>query len=111
MKESYDEGLASHIGPESCGCVREDAGEALTGVRAGWVSNPERSESVCRRAFCGAEGHTAPGRKRETWGGRRGITGLKHARKHPARRAILLPEARPPDRKPGDPWVGHVLQA
>jgi hypothetical protein len=24
MKESYDEGIASHIGPESCGGVRKD---------------------------------------------------------------------------------------
>ncbi len=34
MKESYVEGLASHDGPESCAGIREDAGEALTGVRA-----------------------------------------------------------------------------
>jgi hypothetical protein len=45
MKESYDEGLASHIGPESCGVVRENAVEALTGVRAGWVLNPESSRT------------------------------------------------------------------
>jgi len=30
-----DEGLASHIGPESCGAAREDRDEALTGERAG----------------------------------------------------------------------------
>jgi len=35
MKESYDEGVASHIGPESCAGAREGSGEALTGVRAG----------------------------------------------------------------------------
>jgi hypothetical protein len=40
MKESYVEGLASHGGPESCVCIREDAGEALTGVRAGRVIEP-----------------------------------------------------------------------
>ena len=35
MQVPCDEGLASHIGPESCGGVREDDGEALTGeVRA-----------------------------------------------------------------------------
>ena len=35
MRVPYDEGLASHIGPESCVDVREDVGEALTGeVRA-----------------------------------------------------------------------------
>ena len=41
MKESYDEGLASHIGPESCATAREGGGEALTGVRAGRVWSRE----------------------------------------------------------------------
>ena len=41
MKVSYDEGLASHIGPESCGGVREGVVEALTGERAGWVLSSE----------------------------------------------------------------------
>jgi hypothetical protein len=35
MKEPYDEDLASHIGPESCGGGSNDTAEALTGVRAG----------------------------------------------------------------------------
>ncbi|CAG4917635.1 unnamed protein product [Acidithrix sp. C25] len=35
MKELYIEGLANHDDPESCVGVREDAGEALTGARAG----------------------------------------------------------------------------
>ena len=35
MKESDIEGIANHDGPESCTGVREDEGEALTGVRAG----------------------------------------------------------------------------
>lgn len=42
MRVSYDEGLASHTGSESCGGIREDAIEALTGVRAGWVSSLEK---------------------------------------------------------------------
>jgi hypothetical protein len=37
MKESYGEGVATRTGPESCAAVREDGGEALTGVRAGQV--------------------------------------------------------------------------
>ncbi len=41
MKESYVEGLATHSGPESCVAVREDSGEALTGVRAGRVFSRE----------------------------------------------------------------------
>lgn len=40
MKESDIEDIASHGGPESCVGVREDAGEALTGVRAGWAIEP-----------------------------------------------------------------------
>jgi RNA-directed DNA polymerase len=41
MEVSCSEGLANHIGPESCTGDREDAGEALTGVRAGWVLSRE----------------------------------------------------------------------
>jgi hypothetical protein len=39
----YDEGLAIHIGPESCGGIREDVVEALTGERIG---QPLSRESV-----------------------------------------------------------------
>ena len=35
MEVLCDEGLASHIGPESCGAAREDRAEALTGECAG----------------------------------------------------------------------------
>jgi len=31
----HDEGVANHIGPESCAVAREDHGEALTGERTG----------------------------------------------------------------------------
>ena len=41
MKESYGEGRASHIGPESCAFVRKNKGEALTGERAGRVWSRE----------------------------------------------------------------------
>ena len=37
MKESYDEGVASHIDPESCAEDCKGLSEALTGVRAGRV--------------------------------------------------------------------------
>lgn len=43
MKESYGEGLATHTGPESCGVVRENGAEALTGVRTGRVFSRERN--------------------------------------------------------------------
>ena len=35
MQVSYDEGVAIHIGPESCAGARESVGEALTGERIG----------------------------------------------------------------------------
>src|SRR3954447_16082246 len=35
VQVSHSEGLANHTGPESCGGIREDAGEALTGERTG----------------------------------------------------------------------------
>jgi|SRR5271156_3648409 len=41
MKESYVEGPATHNGPESCGAVRKNCVEALTGVHAGRVFSHE----------------------------------------------------------------------
>jgi len=35
VQVSYDEGVAIHIGPESCAVAREGFGEALTGERIG----------------------------------------------------------------------------
>ena len=43
MKKSYECELATHIGPESCGAVRKDSAEALTGERAGRVFSRERA--------------------------------------------------------------------
>jgi hypothetical protein len=37
MKESFESGPATHIGPESCGAAREGGVEALTGESAGRV--------------------------------------------------------------------------
>ena len=37
MKESYESGVATHIGPESCGAACKGGVEALTGERAGRV--------------------------------------------------------------------------
>ena len=41
MEESYVESLANYNGPESCVGNRKGAGEALTGVRVGWVLSRE----------------------------------------------------------------------
>ncbi len=40
MEELYTEGVATHGDPESCVVVREGAGEALTGARAGRAIEP-----------------------------------------------------------------------
>jgi hypothetical protein len=42
MKESCDEGLANHIGPESCSDNGNIISEALPGERVGWVLSPVR---------------------------------------------------------------------
>src|SRR5487761_1032770 len=42
-RELYIEGVAIHGGPESCAGVREGVGEALAGVRVGWVMEPRNS--------------------------------------------------------------------
>ena len=42
MEVSHGEGLASHIGPESCVCDCKVIGEALTGENAGRVLSRER---------------------------------------------------------------------
>lgn len=65
MKEPYDQDVASQVGPESCGCVREGAVEALTGVRTGWVLSPVNSTSGMPRRFPTSEGNTRSLDKRE----------------------------------------------
>src|SRR6266498_5193735 len=49
MREPYTEGVAIHGGPESCVGVREDVGEALTGVRVGRTLSREITVPGCRR--------------------------------------------------------------
>jgi hypothetical protein len=43
MQKSYESGVATHIGPESCGVTRKSGVEALTGERAGRVFSRVRS--------------------------------------------------------------------
>ena len=52
MQVSFSEGLANHTVPESCADTREGVGEALTGVRIGWVLSRENknlrdADTVC----------------------------------------------------------------
>src|SRR5713226_3115528 len=43
MQKSYESGAATHIGPESCGAIRKNGVEALTGERAGRVFSRVRT--------------------------------------------------------------------
>jgi len=61
MKESYGEGVAIHTGPESCAGGRKASGEALTGVRAGWVSSREIPTLQGADELGDAEGNIARG--------------------------------------------------
>jgi RNA-directed DNA polymerase len=45
MKDSYNEGPASHDGPESCTDASKCAGEALTGVHMGGVLSRENKRN------------------------------------------------------------------
>jgi len=52
--------------PESCVDVRKDAGEALTGVRAGWAIEPRNHQSGVPTLSKRAEGNIAGGAIRES---------------------------------------------
>ena len=58
MKEPHIEGLATHDDPESCAAIRKEGGEALTGVRVGWVLSRAISQSRVPTLLCCAEGNT-----------------------------------------------------
>ena len=58
MQVLYDEGLANHIGPESCVDIREDVGEALTGERIGQPLSRESDLLSGADAVLLAEGNT-----------------------------------------------------
>ena len=68
MQVSYDEGVATHIGPESCAVAREGFGEALTGGRIGQPLSRERflfwvpTPCLWRKAAHPGASSRAPGR-------------------------------------------------
>ena len=87
MKELYIEDLASCDGPESCVCVREGVGEALTGVCAGLAIEPRNHEfgvpTLFRRRK--AISPVATDESRVT-GGPRAVGEPRHVRKSPGAR-------------------------
>jgi hypothetical protein len=70
VRVSYDEGVAIHIGPESCAVAREGFGEALTGARIGQPLSRERflfwvpTPCFWRKATHPGASSRAPGRPR-----------------------------------------------
>jgi RNA-directed DNA polymerase len=68
VQVSASEGVANHTVPESCADVREGIGEALTGVRLGWVlsreNNTPGTPTLCteRKATRTGAPARAPGR-------------------------------------------------
>ena len=59
MQVHCNEGLATHIGPEPCACIREDAGEASAGECIGQPSNRESPPFPNDDAVPKAEGQAA----------------------------------------------------
>ncbi len=55
MKESYNEGVASHIGPESCLDDPRGRGEALTGGNTGGLLSSENTLFRRPREWFGAK--------------------------------------------------------
>jgi len=68
MKESYEKGVAIHLGPELCGDSRKAGHEALVGVRAGQVLSPEITPIGVPTLSPCAEGNT-PSSNNARWTG------------------------------------------
>ena len=58
MRVHHEEGVATHLGPESCVFIREDEGEASTGERTGQPLSREISIPLGVDAFQIAEDNT-----------------------------------------------------
>jgi hypothetical protein len=58
VRVHFDEGVATHIGPEPCADLREDVGEASVGERAGQPLSRERTLVPDADAVSEAEGET-----------------------------------------------------
>ena len=95
MQVHYDEGIANRIDPKPCAGIREDAGEASAGGRAGQPLSRDRKLIPGADAVCVAEGNMSKSANASAWAARRGRR-TWHAR-------TLLA------REPGDLRVGRKL--
>jgi hypothetical protein len=76
VKVRCDEGLAIHVGPEPCACLREEAGEASAGERTGQPLSRENSNFLGADAIDNAEGKTSGRAIASAWMTRRGRRNL-----------------------------------
>ena len=72
MKVRRDEGLATHVGPEPCACLREEVGEASAGERTGQPLSRENWNFLGADAIDNAEGKTFGRAIASAWMTRRG---------------------------------------
>ena len=72
MEVHYEEGLASHLGPEPCGGIREGDVEASAGEGTGQPLSRERSSVPGADAVQIAEGNTVGRASASAWTARRG---------------------------------------
>ena len=73
MRTPDIEGVAIHDGPESCAGTCEGAGEAFTGVRAGWAIEPRNHHFGVPTPSHEAEGHISGGASASRRGTPRGL--------------------------------------
>ena len=66
MQEPYNEGLAPHIGPESCGGCGDAMAEALTGGSAGCLSSSEIIQTRVPTLWSEGEGNMSMGAPEES---------------------------------------------
>ena len=72
MQVHCDEGVAIRIGPRPGAAVREGAGEASVGVRAGQPLSRDRKLIPGADAVCVAEGNMSKSANASAWATRRG---------------------------------------
>ena len=96
MKEPDGESLASDTGPKSCEGGSNDALEALTGVRAGWVLSLERWLVRGADEFPNFGRQHGPARQRKDWTDPAIFEDPMHARTHlTGRRSPSSPKDNP----------------
>ncbi len=95
MKEPYNEGIANHVDPESCGGIRKGAAEALTGAPVGPAIEPRKCCSP------GGRCHSVEQKTIAEYP-------LEQGCSDPARSLEPGHVGKPPAREPGDPPSARV---